>query len=195
MNRRLLIGSNISQPFLQYFGLSRQFEQDQSNFLCPCIVPSRRFNETAFDLTSAISQNRPTSCLACHAHGSESQKTGVATSLPKPTKPDCRIQSAQSIVYPNRHPVPRKEPRSKSGRVDRREYRKEAERSRRDLMKCNFDMLKELMNMPKRLVSRDYILDCAMGHILDLQAQEKEKEEQVLFLERELVTIKNQLGL
>ncbi|KAJ3021358.1 UNVERIFIED_CONTAM: hypothetical protein HDU68_009670 [Siphonaria sp. JEL0065] len=80
------------------------------------------------------------------------------------------------------------------GRIDRREYRRQAERQRRDLLKDSFDALKTIVAVPGKQVSRDRVLDAAVVLIRGLQNEEKEKEGHVDALEWELRELRIQVG-
>ncbi|ORY41024.1 hypothetical protein BCR33DRAFT_719120 [Rhizoclosmatium globosum] len=92
-------------------------------------------------------------------------------------------------------PAPRKRGRKPKPEVDRREYRKEAEKNRRDLMRSNYAQIKDLTGNPVKNASKEQMLEGALNYIAELQRMEQEKSQLLSALENEVNTLKKQMGL
>ncbi|KAJ3025547.1 UNVERIFIED_CONTAM: hypothetical protein HDU68_007016 [Siphonaria sp. JEL0065] len=76
---------------------------------------------------------------------------------------------------------------------EKRLYRKEAEKARRELMKASFDIVKEILphnSFREKLPSKEKVLDAASNYILDLMKEEAAKAQVVADLEREVRLLK-----
>ncbi|KAI9348185.1 hypothetical protein BDR26DRAFT_854146 [Obelidium mucronatum] len=81
------------------------------------------------------------------------------------------------------------------GPSDRREYRKEAEKQRRDMMREGFETIKVLVHVEDKTASKEQVLSAALDCITELQRLELEKEAQVFFLEQEVTLLRSGLGI
>ncbi|KAJ3029667.1 UNVERIFIED_CONTAM: hypothetical protein HDU68_011474 [Siphonaria sp. JEL0065] len=82
---------------------------------------------------------------------------------------------------------------TKKGPSDRREYRKDAEKHRRDMMKEGFEALKSLTNVQDKAASKEQLLAAALNRISELQMAEMEKEATLYVLEQEIQALKGSL--
>ncbi|KAJ3077284.1 hypothetical protein HDU98_004246 [Podochytrium sp. JEL0797] len=75
----------------------------------------------------------------------------------------------------------------------RREYRKEAEKNRRNQLKHGFDTIKELIPTAGKAASKEKLLELAFDHISELQTAEKEKVGTIEALEEQISALKGKL--
>ncbi|KAI9348178.1 hypothetical protein BDR26DRAFT_854133 [Obelidium mucronatum] len=76
---------------------------------------------------------------------------------------------------------------------ERRQYRKQAEKQRRELIKTSFDQVKQILprnSFTEKLPSKEKVLDVATDYILDLMREEDEKVKTISALEYEINSLK-----
>ncbi|KAJ3077285.1 hypothetical protein HDU98_004247 [Podochytrium sp. JEL0797] len=128
-------------------------------------------NSTALALVDLARMGVPTLATRCdvvQAHPTNKRKPAVSAENPKP----------------------RKRPNS----TEQREYRKSAEKQRRDAMRDGFESIKSLTGVVDKSASKEQLLGAALEYIAVLQNGEREKEAVSRCLEREIWEMKRRMG-